>query len=320
MHNLCIRRSRFGRFCTISAFDSRVLAAFPLSSFSHPTPAPRSRICSHFCSFRALAAFNGRILAGPAQSLHLMVVFWQVLHNLCIRRSRFGSFSSLLILPPHTCPPFSHTIAFLQLSLTRRIQWSHFGRFCPISTFDGRVLAGFAQSLHLTVAFWQLFLFPHSRTPHLPPVLAYARIFAAFAHSLHSTFPFWQVLPNLCIRRSRFGRFCTISAFDSHVLAAFPLSTFSHPTPTPRSRIRSHFCSFRSLAAFNGHILAGFAKSLHSMVVFWQVLHNYLCIRRSRFGIFSSLPILLPCTCPPVLAYDRIFAAFAHFQNLTVTF
>ena len=152
---LSIQRSHFGRFCTISAFDGRVLAAFSLSAFSHPTPAPRSRIRSHFFSFRSLAAFNGRILAG------------------------------------------------------------------------------FAQSLHLTVAFWQLFLSPQSSTPHLSPVLLYDRIFAAFAHSQHSTVAFWQVLPNLCIRRSRFGRFCTISAFDGRVLAPFPLSSFSHPAPAP---------------------------------------------------------------------------------------
>ena len=205
-----------------------------------------------FYSFRSLSAFNGHILAGFAQSLHSTVAFWQlflaphsptprlppileydhisaafaqsrhskfvfsqVLHNLCIRRSRFGTFSSLRILPPQTCPPFSHTIAFLQFSLTLSIKWSYFGRFCAISAFnghvlaaftlciltprtcfpfshtiaflqlsltlgiqplhfgrfctifafDGRVLTGFAQSLHSTVAFWQLFLSPHSPTP-----------------------------------------------------------------------------------------------------------------------------------------------------------
>ena len=177
-----------------------------------------------------------RIFTPFAHSQHLMVIFWQVLLNLYIRRLRFGGFSSLHILPPHTCPVFSHTIAFLQLSHTRSIQRSHFGRFCLISAFDGRILAGFAQSLHSTVVFWQVLhnlcirrsrfgsiSSPHSHTPYLPPVLAYCRILAAFTHSQHSPVTFWQVLHNLCIQRSRFCRFCTISAFDGHVLAAFPL-------------------------------------------------------------------------------------------------
>ena len=148
-----------------------------------------------------------RIFAAFAHSQHSMVTFWQVLLNLCIRRSHFGTLSSLRILPPRTCPPFSHTIAFLQLSLTRSIQRSHFGRFCQISAFDGLVLAGFAQSLHLTVAFWQLFLSLHSPTPHLPPhsrirsdfcsfrsLSAFnGHILAGFAQSLHSTVTFWQL-------------------------------------------------------------------------------------------------------------------------------
>ena len=230
---LSIQRSHFGRFCTISAFDSRLLPGFAqslhstvafwqlvLSAFSHSAPAPRSRIRSHFCSFHSLSAFNGRvlagfaqslhstvavwqlflsafshsapaprsyirshfgsfhslsafngrILAGFAQSLHSTVAFWQVLHNLCIRRSRLAAFP-LRILPLRTCPHFSHMIAFLQLSLTLCIQRSHFGRFCTILAFDGRVLAGFAQSLLSTVAFGS-FSSPHSPTPHLPPVLA----------------------------------------------------------------------------------------------------------------------------------------------------
>ena len=233
---LSIERSHFGRFCTISAFKGRVLAAFTLRILTPHTCPPFLHTIA-FMQLSLTLSFQRRILACFAQSLHSTFACSQVLHNLCIQRSRFGSFSSLRILTPCTYLPFSHTITFLQLWLTLSIQRSHFARFCTISAFDGRVLAGLAQSLHLTVTFWQLFLSPHSHTPHLPPVLPYDRIFAAFAYSQHSTVAFWQVLHNLCIRRSRLGRFGTISTFDGCVLAAFPLSTFSHSAPTPRSRI-----------------------------------------------------------------------------------
>ena len=111
-HTLHIRWSHFGRFCSLSAFDGRVLAAFPPHSHTPHLPP-------------GVLAYD-RIFAAFAHSQHSTVAFWQVLHNLCIRRSRFGSFSS-----------------------------------------------------------------PHSPTPHLPPVLAYDRVFAAFAHSQHLTVSFW---------------------------------------------------------------------------------------------------------------------------------
>ena len=194
------------------------------------------------------------------------------------------------IIPSFTHSPHSAD-AVLQFSHTHGIRRSHFGWFCSILAFDNRSLAAF----------------PLRILPRCPYPL------------FSRTIAFLLLLLTLCIQRSHFGRFCSISAFDGRVLAAFPLSIFSHPTPAPRSRVRSHFCSFRSLSAFNGRILEGFAQSLHSTVAFWQVLHN-LCIRRSRFGSFSSLRILPPRTCPPVLAYDRIFAAFAHSQHSTVAF
>ena len=410
---LRIRRTQFCCFRTLEALDGLILAGFAqsqhstvavwqlfLSAFSHPAPAPRSRVRSHFCCFRSLSAFNGRILAEFAQSLHskvtfwqvlhnlcirwsrfgsisslrihpprtcppvhaydwifaafahsqhTTVAFWQVLHNLCIRRSRFGSFSSLPILPPHTCRPFSYTIAFLQLSLTLSIQRSNFGRFCTISAFDGRVLAGFAQFLHSTVAFWLLFLtaFSHttpatrsriqSRFCSFRLLSAFnGRVLAGFAQSLHSTVAFWLIFlstfsdPTPATRsriQSRFCCFRSLSAFNERVLAGFVqslhstvafwqlfLSAFSHPAPASRSRIRSHFCSFSSLSVFTDRILAGFAQSLHPTVAFWQVLHN-LCIRRSHFGRFFSLPHL-----PPRSRIRSDFAAFAHSQHSTFAF
>ena len=224
-----------------------------------------------------------------------LIEFSLHLHPLRIhprRPSHAFSRTIALFIPSFTHSPHSAD-AVLQFSHTRSIRRSHFGRFCTISAFDGRVLAGFAQSLHSTVAFWQLFLsaFSHSAPA---PRLAYDRIFAAFAYSQHSTVAFWQVLHNLCIRRSRFDSFCTISAFDGRVLAAFPLRILPR-RPAPRSRVRSHF--------------AAFAHSQHSTVAFWQVLHN-LCIRRSGFGRF--------CT---IFVFDgHILAGFAQSPHSTVAF
>ena len=270
----------------------------------------------------------------------------QFSHTRSIRRSHFGSNSAfdghslaafpLPILPRCPCPPFSRTIAFLQHSLTLSIGRSHFGSFLSLSAFDGRILAAFPlrihprcpcppHSTHSTVAFCQFCSFS----------VFNGRVLAAFplrilprchCPEFTCTIPFFLLLHTLSIQRSHFGRFCTISAFDGRVLAGFAQSlhltvafwqlflfAFSHPAPAPRSRIRSHCCSFRSLLAFNGRSLAGFAQCLHSTVAFWQVLHN-LCIRRSRFGSFSSPHSPTP-HLPPVLAYDRIFAAFAHSQH-----
>ena len=220
---LSIQRSHFGRFCSISAFDGHVLAAFPLSAFSHPTPAP----------------------------------------------------------------PFSHTIAFLQLSLPHSIQRSLFGRFCPISAFDGRILAGFAQSLHLTVAFCHLFLSPHSPTAHLPPhsrirsdfcsfrsLSAFnGRILAGFAQSLHSMVAFWQLF----------------------------LSAFSHAAPAPSSRIPSCFGSVSSphsptlpqapVLAYH-HVLAAFTHSALDGGI-WQLLLTF-SIQSSHFGSLRSCRVILP--------------------------
>ena len=133
-----------------------------------------SRVQSHFRIFRSLLAFDGRILAAFAHCRHSTVAFWR------------------LFLSPHSPTP--------PLPPRSRVR-SHFCRFRTLSAFDGRILAGFAQSQHSTVAFWQLFLSPHSHTPPLPPVLAYDRIFATFTNSQYSTVAFWQLLLNLSIRR-----------------------------------------------------------------------------------------------------------------------
>ena len=239
-----------------SAFNGRILAGFAQSL--HSTVAFWQLFLSphsHTPPLAPLLAYD-RIFVAFAYSQHSTVTFWQVLRNLCIRRSRFGSFSSLRIRPPHTCPLFLHTIEFLQLLLSRSIQRSHFGRFCPISAFDGRVLAGFAQSLHSTVAFWHLFLSPHSPTLHLPPrsrirsefcsfrsLSAFnGRILAGFAQSLHSMVTFWQLF----------------------------LSAFSQAAPGPSSRIPSCFGSFHSFSIRWWH-LAAFADFQYSIVAFWQL-------------------------------------------------
>ena len=118
-----------------------------------------------------------------------------------------------------------------------------------------------------------------------------------------------------CIRRSHFGWFCSISAFDGLSLAAFPLRILPRCPCPPRSRVRSHFCCFRSLSAFNGHILAGFAQSLHLTVAFWQrflsAFSHTATAPSSRiplcFGSFHSLSIRW-----------RHLAAFADFQHSIV--
>ena len=84
----------------------------------------------------------------------------------------------------------------------------------------------------------------NSPKPTLPRILAYDRIIPSFTHSQHSAVTLLQPLLTLSIRQSHFGWFCTISAFDGHSLAAFPLSTFSHTGPAPSSRVRSLFAAF----------------------------------------------------------------------------
>ena len=90
----------------------------------------------------------------------------------------------------------------------------------------------------------------------LPPILVFDHIFPVIAHSQYSTVAFLQLSLTHSIQRSRFGNFCLIAAFNSRILAAFPLS---HASPAPRSCGHSHFCSFRSLFAFAGRLMATFA-------------------------------------------------------------
>ena len=108
-----------------------------------------------------------------------------------------------------------------------------------------------------------LCIHPHTLT--LPPILMFDHIFPVFAYSQYSTVAFLQLSLTLSIRRSRFGNFCSIAAFDSRILTTF-LS--SHAAPAPPSRVRSHFCCFRSLSAFDGRILATFAQLQHSTIAF----------------------------------------------------
>ena len=253
------------------------MAAFALSAFKHAAATPFSRTIV-FCSFRLLIAFEGHIFATFALP-EFDGRIWQLLlspHS-----------------PTARLPPFTRTIVFLQISRTHSIRRSYFGSVCSIAEFDGRILAAFPlsasshaaiaphsrvrshfcsfrsllafngrilttfpQSGHTTVAFWQLFLSPHSPPPPLPPVFAYDRIFATFVPSPHSTVAFWQLFLSAFSHagpaprsrvRSHICCFRSLSAFNGRILAAFPLSAFSHAAPAPRSRVRSHFCGFHSL-------------------------------------------------------------------------
>ena len=69
-----IRRSHLAGFAQSQHSTVTVWQLF-LSVFPHAAPALRSRVQSHFCCFRTLCPFDGRILAGFAPSLHSTVAF-----------------------------------------------------------------------------------------------------------------------------------------------------------------------------------------------------------------------------------------------------
>ena len=174
--SLCIRRSHFGNFCSIAAFDCRILVAFPLTPPLHPVLAYD----------RNFVAFT--------HSQNSTVAFWQRLLFRRIRQSHFGSLSA------HSpSSPLSPVLAYDRIFAP-----------CAHAEFDGRIFPTFAPSPHLTVAFWQLFLSPHSPSSPLCPVLAYDLIFAVFTHSQHSTVAFSQLLPNCSIRQSHFSHFSSL--------------------------------------------------------------------------------------------------------------
>ena len=138
----------------------------------------------------------------------------------CLRTIAFSlHLPPLCILPRRPSPPFSRTIAFFQLLLTLSIRWSHFGSFCslhsrtpplpPVLAYD-RIFAAFAHSAFDGRILAAFALSPHSRTPPLPPVLLNNRILAAFAVFQHSTVALWQLLLTFSIRRSHFGSFCSL--------------------------------------------------------------------------------------------------------------
>ena len=274
-----------------------------------------------------------------------MIAYFLLSLLLLIRLSHFGSFSS-----PHSPTPalypvlaynrifaaFAHsphsTVAFWQLFLAafshaapapRARVRSHFCGFRSLYAFNSRILATFAQSKHSTVEFWQLFLLPHSPQPLLPPVFAYDssfatfapspystvafwqlflsphsptpalhpvhmhdRMFDTFALSPHSTVAFWQLLLNLSIRQSHFGSFSSLRILPRHPCPTFSCTIAYLPLSLTFHIRRSHIGRFCSISAFDGRILAAFALS----------------------AFFHVAPA-------PVLAYDRIFAAFSHSQH-----
>ena len=139
---------------------------------------------------------------------------------------------------------------------------SYFSTLRSFSVFDGRIFAVFAHSQNLTVLFWQLLLNCSIRQSHFSSVSSLPRRpSTTFSRSI----AFLQLSLTQRIRRSCFGNFCSIAAFDSRILAAFLLP---HAAPAPRSHIRSHSCSFCSLSAFDARVLAAFAKLQHLTVTF----------------------------------------------------
>ena len=141
----------------------------------------------------------------------------------------------------------------------QQVSFSSSSAYAQIVFADSRVAAAFhlaqlsrARRLQKDCIFTPSL---YSPTPTLPHVLVFDHIFLVFAHSQYSTVAVLQLSLTLGIRRSRFGNFCSIAAFDSRILATFLLS---HAAPAPRSRVRSHFCTIRSLSVFDGRVLATF--------------------------------------------------------------
>ena len=114
-----------------------------------------------------------------------------------------------------------------------------------------RILAAFAHSPHSTVAFWHLSL--------SLPILARCP-----CHPFSRTIVFWQLLPIPSIRWSDFGSFSspTVLMVGFWQLLLSPCILTS--SLTSYSRVRSNFDSFCSHTAFDGRILAAFAFFLHS--------------------------------------------------------
>ena len=168
-----------------------------------------------------------------------------------------------------TSPPFAKRSHFLTLfvfthsdpPLHSRVR-SYFSSLCSFSVFNDRILAAFAHSPHSTDAFWQLLLNCSIRQSHFSCSSSLPR---RTGTPFSRTITFLPLSLTQHIRRSRFGNFCNISAFDSRILAAFLLS---HVSPAPHSRVRSHCCIFRSLSTFDGRVLATFAQLQHSTVAF----------------------------------------------------
>ena len=191
---LIILRSHFGSFCSIAAFDSRILAAFAqsqhptvafwqLSLSPRPPPPPLPPVLAH-----------DRIFTAFAHSHHSKVAFWQLLLNCSIRQSHFGSFCSIAAFDGGILAAFPLPAFFHAAPAPRSRVRSQFCSFRSLSEFDSPILSAFAQSPHSTVAFWQLFRTPHSPSSPLPPR---SRV------------------------RSHFYRFPSLSPFDGRVLATF---------------------------------------------------------------------------------------------------
>ena len=199
---------------------------------------------THFYSFRSLSAYDGPILSAfvlfpysPRRPFSCSIVFWQLLLTHRIRQSRFGSFRSLYA--------FS-----LAARATRSRVRTFFGRFCPFPVFDGRILAALAHPRFLMVGFWQLLLSPRILKSSLT---SYSRV------------------------RSNFDSFCSHTAFDARILAAFaffPHSHFgnfcslllSHARHAPVLARDPIFAAF-ACTAFDGRILAA---SVHTLLSQWE--------------------------------------------------
>ena len=179
------------------------------------------------------------------------------------------------------CTMFSLTVALWPSSISLRI---HEHAVCLRSHF--RFICHFS-------------VLPPADTPHYSRVQLHfssfrffpafdGRIFTAFAHFQHTMVPFCRLLLSFrlphtvcsCVP-SYFGSFCSLTTFDSHVLAAFALSPHSCSPPVPPvlaydrfwqllpiPSIRwSNFGSFSSATSPNGRILAAFALSTYSDIL-----------------------------------------------------
>ena len=118
----------------------------------------------------------------------------------------YCSFSSFTIFF-HALLTLSHNKSVFHLAVHMRKLFSLTVALLPLSVFFSQ-----ARRLQKDHTFTPSL---YSPTPTLPSILVFDHIFPVFAPSQYSTIVFLQLSLTLRIRRSRFGNFCTVAAFDS---------------------------------------------------------------------------------------------------------